>query len=58
MTFNAPDTVCGLHLGLAQVLADQLEGVAVDYLIHRNPHRAGCRLRFHLNPLDSETTSS
>lgn len=53
-----PDTVCGLHLGLAQGLADQLEGVAVDDLIRRNPHRAGCRLRFHLTRLDSETTSS
>jgi hypothetical protein len=53
-----PDTVCGLHLGLAQGLADQLEGVAVDDLIRRNPHRAGCRLRFQLTPLNSETTSS
>lgn len=49
-----PDTVCGLHLGLVQGLADQLEGVTVDDLIRRNPHRAGCRLRFHLDPSDRE----
>lgn len=52
-----PETVCGLHLGLAQGLADQLDGFVVDDLIRRNPHRAGCRLRFHLNPLDSEPSS-
>lgn len=51
-----PDTVCGLHLGLAQGLADQLDGVTVDDLVRRDPHRAGCRLRFHLDV--SETDSS
>jgi predicted ArsR family transcriptional regulator len=48
------DTICGLHLGLALGLADQLEGVTVDDLIRRNPHRAGCRLRFHLDVTDVE----
>jgi predicted ArsR family transcriptional regulator len=53
-----PDTICGLHLGLAQGLADQLEGVTVDDLVRRNPHRAGCRLRFHVDTPDiqSDTT--
>lgn len=50
-----PDTVCGLHLGLAQGLADQLQGVTVDDLIRRDPHRAGCRLRFHVDQSDGET---
>jgi predicted ArsR family transcriptional regulator len=43
-----PDTVCALHLGLARGLADQFEGVVVDDLERRDPMRAGCRLRFHL----------
>lgn len=41
-------TICGLHLGLAQGLADQLEGVVVDELEPHDPRQAGCRLRFHL----------
>jgi len=53
-----PDTVCRLHLGLAQGLADQLEGVTVDDLVRRNPHRAGCRLRFHVAVPDDETGAS
>lgn len=48
-----PDTVCGLHLGLARGLADQLDGVTVDHLVRRDPHRAGCRLRFHLSPTEN-----
>jgi predicted ArsR family transcriptional regulator len=43
-----PDTICDLHLGLAQGLADQLDHISVDELIRANPHRAGCRLRFHI----------
>lgn len=43
-----PDTICGLHLGLAQGLADQLDGVTVTDLVPRDPHRAGCRLSFEL----------
>lgn len=43
-----PDTICALHLGLAQGLADRFDGVVVDALEPRDPHRAGCRLRFHL----------
>lgn len=49
-----PDTVCRLHLGLAQGLADQLESVAVDELIRHDPHRAGCRLSFRLAAPDDE----
>ena len=53
-----PDTVCGLHLGLAQGLADQLEGVTVDDLVRRDPHRAGCQLRFQLSSSGGETAAS
>lgn len=51
-----PDTVCGLHIGLARGLADQLEGVDVDDLIRNSPHRGGCQLRFHLSPVKGEET--
>lgn len=47
-----PDTVCALHLGLAQGLADQFEGVVVDELEPHDPRRAGCRLRFRLEPAE------
>lgn len=38
------DTVCSLHLGIAEGLADGTH-VAVDELIANDPSRAGCRLR-------------
>ncbi len=43
-----PDTVCDLHLGLAEGLAEQIGGVGVDTLVRRSPHQAGCRLRFRI----------
>ena len=43
-----PDTICSLHLGLAEGLADQLGGLAVDELQRRDPRSAGCRLRLHI----------
>jgi predicted ArsR family transcriptional regulator len=39
-----PDTVCSLHLGLAQGLAEGSE-VVVDELVAKDPRRASCRLR-------------
>lgn len=39
-----PDTVCSLHLGLAQGLADGT-GMVVDELVAKDPRRANCRLR-------------
>lgn len=39
-----PDTVCQLHLGLAEGLTERLGGVEVVRLVAKNPHRAGCRL--------------
>jgi predicted ArsR family transcriptional regulator len=43
-----PDTVCGLHLGLAFGAADLLGGLVVDELITRDPRRGTCRLRCHV----------
>lgn len=43
-----PETICSLHLGLAQGLAEQFDRVAVDSLEPREPREAGCRLRFHV----------
>ncbi len=40
-----PDTVCQLHLGLAEGLAEGLGGLDVEGLVVHDPHRAGCRLR-------------
>lgn len=45
-----PDTVCDLHLGMALAIADATEGLVIDELVRRDPHRAGCRLRCHVEP--------
>ena len=39
-----PTTVCQLHLGLAEGLAEGLGGLRAGKLVVKNPHRAGCRL--------------
>jgi len=44
------DTVCDLHLGLAEGLASCTEQVEVDELVAKDPRRAGCRVRMHLAP--------
>ncbi|MGH9065144.1 MAG: helix-turn-helix transcriptional regulator [Acidimicrobiales bacterium] len=41
---GSPDTVCQLHLGLAEGLAEGVGGVEVTRLIAMDPRRAGCRL--------------
>jgi predicted ArsR family transcriptional regulator len=44
-----PDTVCSLHLGIAQGVAERTGGrIAVDELVPHDPRRANCRLRLHL----------
>lgn len=44
-----PDTICALHLGIAQGVADSTDGrVVVDELIPHDPRRANCRLRVHV----------
>jgi predicted ArsR family transcriptional regulator len=45
----SPDTVCALHLGIAEGVADLTDGrVVVDELVPHDPRRANCRLRVHL----------
>lgn len=45
-----PDTVCDLHLGIAEGVAELTGGrVAVEELIVHDPRRAGCRLRLLLD---------
>jgi predicted ArsR family transcriptional regulator len=43
-----PDTVCGLHLGLALGAAEALDGLVIDELVPRDPRRGACRLRCHV----------
>jgi predicted ArsR family transcriptional regulator len=46
-----PDTVCSLHLGIAQGVAELTGGrIVVDELLPHDPRRAKCRLRLHLKP--------
>jgi predicted ArsR family transcriptional regulator len=42
-----PATICGVHLGLAEGMADALGGVVVDGLRANDPDVAGCRLCLH-----------
>jgi predicted ArsR family transcriptional regulator len=43
-----PDTVCELHLGIAQGVAERAGGVVIDELVAKDPRRAHCRLRGHV----------
>ena len=45
-----PDTVCELHLGMAYGIAERIDGLEVDELVPKDPRRAHCRLRCHLEP--------
>lgn len=45
-----PDTVCQLHLGLAEGLAEGLGGLDVEGLVVKDPRRAGCRLTVRRQP--------
>ncbi len=40
----SPDSVCGLHLGIANGLAEGIGGVKVADLKRSNPYQGGCRL--------------
>lgn len=39
-----PETICKLHLGLAEGLTEGLGSLSVDRLVVKNAHRGGCRL--------------
>ena len=43
-----PDTVCGLHLGMAYGVAEVVDELVIDELVTRDPRQAGCRLRCHV----------
>ena len=44
-----PDTICDLHLGIAEGVAElTADRVVVDELIAHDPRRANCRIRMHL----------
>jgi predicted ArsR family transcriptional regulator len=44
------DTICDLHLGLAQGVAEAVGGMVVGELVAKDPRRAQCRLRCRLTP--------
>lgn len=48
-----PETVCTLHLGLAQGVAEAAGGVAVEELVPHDPRRAHCRLGLRVGGLDN-----
>ncbi len=49
-----PRTVCQLHLGLAEGLAESLGGLHVERLVAKDARRAGCRLIVRRDgPLDT-----
>jgi predicted ArsR family transcriptional regulator len=45
-----PDTICELHLGLAQGVAEAVGGFEVDELVPKDPRRAQCKLHCRLTP--------
>jgi predicted ArsR family transcriptional regulator len=50
-----PDTICDLHLGMAEGVAELADGrLVVDELVAHDPRRANCRLRMHFEPEDHE----
>jgi predicted ArsR family transcriptional regulator len=49
-----PDTVCQLHLGLAEGLAEGLGDLSVDRLTAKDPHTAGCRLVLTRKPVTAQ----
>jgi predicted ArsR family transcriptional regulator len=50
-----PDTICDLHLGIAEGVAELAgERLVVDELEAHDPRRANCKLRMHFEPADHE----
>lgn len=50
-----PDTVCRLHLGFAEGLAEGLGGLQFDQLVPKNARRAGCRMVLRRVPEQAAT---
>ncbi len=47
-----PDTVCQLHLGMAEGMAETIGGIDVQRLVAKDPRRARCRLELHVGPTE------
>lgn len=46
-----PDTVCAIHRGLAEGIAEATGGrLVIDDFVPHDPRRAGCQLRVHIEP--------
>lgn len=45
-----PDTVCQLHVGLAEGIAERAGGLVVDGIRLADPSRGGCRIMVHSTP--------
>ena len=45
-----PDTVCALHLGIAQGMTEGADGLEVAELVARDPRRESCELRLRMAP--------
>jgi predicted ArsR family transcriptional regulator len=50
------DTICQLHLGLAEGIATSIGGFTVDELVAKDPRRARCLLRCHRTDAAPSTT--
>ena len=48
----SPDTVCGVHLGLAEGAAEAIGGIEVESLSPRDPRTAHCVLRCRVTSTD------
>ena len=46
---TSPDTVCELHLGLAQGAAEAIGGITVEELVPRDPFSSNCRIRCRID---------
>lgn len=51
-----PDTVCAVHLGIAEGLVEGTD-VVVDELVRKDPRRAGCKLHLHVRPSEVEPSA-
>jgi len=52
-----PNTICQLHLGLAEGLAEGLGGLVTDQLVIKPAHLAGCRLSVHRAPAEARIST-
>lgn len=55
---TSPDTICELHLGLAQGAAEAIGGITVEELVPRDPFSASCRIRCRLENTDDPASAS